>query len=581
MSQVLAIDFESHYDKGSYSVKDLGNWLYCQDSRFRVLTVATHDGERSVACPPDKFPWDTLHDTVLLAHNAPFDRAVFSRLQELGQVPAGIVPRGWVCTASAAAYHGLPRDLAGACKYALGVEVDKTTRDDLGQGSLFARGAELEAYAAKDAELCWQLWQKLCPTWPVDEARLSCLTDDMGRRGVRLDVGGLAAAVADVQGTLASCRARIPFDPPMSTPAFRAWCDSVGAKPPASTSKTTVAAGDADPRVTPVVAALQEYRAANRTLTVLEAMRSRVGSDGRCRYQLKYFGAGQTGRWSGGGGLNMQNFNRGDAAGGIDMRGLIVPEPGHVFIVVDYAQIEARVLLWLARETSMLEWLRGGMDLYEAAARRMLGYADPRPIKQVNPALRQLAKAMALGLGFGMGAKKFVASAKVLGGVELTYPQAEDAVKRFRGGNANVVTLWDRLRDAFDARSGKRLYRLPLPSGRVLRYWDPVYDPKDDQRTAAQVAGGDRVFLHPGLLAENMVQATARDILAQAWLRCAAAGFAPVLSVHDELVFEVPEATAQDATREIERLMLTPPAWDYVDLLPLAVESKACKRYGK
>ena len=92
MTHLLAIDFETAWDKGSYSVKDLGNWLYCQDKRFAVLSVAIHDGERGVAAKPEAFDWAVLHGATLVAHNAPFDRAVFDRLQELGIVPAGVRP---------------------------------------------------------------------------------------------------------------------------------------------------------------------------------------------------------------------------------------------------------------------------------------------------------------------------------------------------------------------------------------------------------------------------------------------------------------------------------------------------------
>ena len=583
MTHLLAIDFETAWDKGSYSVKDLGNWLYCQDKRFAVLSVAIHDGERGVAAKPEAFDWAVLHGATLVAHNAPFDRAVFDRLQELGIVPAGVRPARWVCSASACAYHGLPRDLAGACKELLGVTLDKTTRLDLGQGGLFAQAgsAALEAYATRDAELAGRLFARLCKSWPAAEMEAAEITDDMGRHGVRIDTATLAKAQCDLHSDLEGLRKAIPFDPPLSIPALREWCSSKGFSPPRSTAKNA----DPDdlgevnePEVGVMVRHMQRYRRLNRTLAVLEAIRKRIAPDGRLRYQLKYFGAGQTGRWSGSGGLNMQNFNRGDAEG-VDLRGLIVPDPGHVFVIADYAQIEARVLLWLAREMDMLQWLQWGMDLYEAAARRMLGYRDPRPLKQVDPGLRQLAKGMTLGLGFGMGAGRFVSSAKTLAGVEITYEKAKESVTRYRNANRRVVDLWDRLADAFAGHAGEAVYRMPLPSGRIIRYWGPRS--VNDTLMAADVKGGDLRMVHRGTLAENMVQATARDILAAAWLRCVEAGLTPVLSCHDELVFEVSVGDAQAAVVEVERLMLMPPGWEYVDLLPLAVEVKVAERYGK
>ena len=91
--------------------------------------------------------------------------------------------------------------------------------------------------------------------------------------------------------------------------------------------------------------------------------------------------------------------------------------------------------------------------------------------------------------------------------------------------------------------------------------------------------GGERVPLHGGIIAENWTQGTARDVLASAWLRCAAAGFRPVLSVHDELVFEVPEKTAHEDLRKIMLIMERPLAW--AAGLPLKADGKLMSRYGK
>lgn len=582
--RLLALDFETHWNKGSYSVKDLGCWLYCQDRRFKALTVATHDGQRSLASTPETFDWSAVHGATLLAHNAPFDRAVFTRLQEQGIVPAAVQPAGWLDTAAMCAYCGVPRDLAGACKQLLGIDVDKSTRDALGEGSLFAQDTALTSYCAKDAELCWALHARLGAHWPAEEQALATITDDMGRRGMRVDMAALEAALARLTQLREELRGSIPFTPPTSTQKLTAWCLEHGYTPPRSTSKNADIEDMGDVReveVGVVVRHIQRFRSVNRTLTVVEAMRDRVGTDGRLRYELKYFGAGQTGRWSGGGGLNMQNFNRA-VVEGVDLRALIVPEPGHSFVIADYAQIEARVLLWLAREMPILDMIRGGMDLYEAAARRMLGYSDPRPLKQVDPNLRQLSKGMTLGLGFGMGAAKFVAAAKVLAGIEIDFSKAQDSVRRFRNANRRVVDLWDRLADAFRRNAGKPCYRLPLPSGRLIRYWNPQASGGEDASlTASEYKGAPACGLHRGLLAENMVQAVARDLLAAAWLRCVRAGRVPVLSCHDELVFEVPTPDAPAAAKEIERLMLVAPAWPMADALPLAVEVKLADRYGK
>jgi len=342
----------------------------------------------------------------------------------------------------------------------------------------------------------------------------------------------------------------IPFTPPLSAPAFAAWCASRGVEAPKSTGKAAGVEG-LDPATATMVRKVQQFRSVNRTAALFDSLAARTRPDGRMAYDLKYFGAAQTGRWSGGGGFNMQNLNRGEAAGQ-DVRAMFCCPEGRVFVIADYAQIEARVLLWLAGERAMLEMIAGGMDLYEAAARRMLGYTDPRPIKEVNPGLRQLAKGMQLGLGFGMGAGKFVSAAKSLAGLEIGFDQAQEAVTTFRRQMKGVTGLWSRLADDFEAASGKPYHQMALPSGRRMTYWQPACC---GNMEAAQVKGGPRYQLHPGLLAENLVQATARDVLASAWLRCANAGYVPVMSVHDELVFECDEAFVPALVEEVRALM--------------------------
>jgi hypothetical protein len=578
---VIALDFETAYD-GQYSVKALGPWRYCHDPRFRLLLCAAHSPDFRQVAAPGAFDWRALHGRQIVAHNAGFDRAVFKRARELGICPADVEPAGWLDTAAACAYLGLPRDLAGAVRELFGVAIDKSVRDRMAgaQPDLFDNTA---GYAAGDSYWAWRIWERVGPHWPESERRLLELTHAMGDYGVRIDVTAARTAAADLAAVVASLEASTPFRPIASKPALDAACAAAGvARPPGTRT--------GDPAVEQWcriynghdaarwVRNVQAWRRANRTRAVVDSMLDRIDpATGRMVYDLRYFGAVPTGRWSGSGGLNVQNFNRQDGAG-VNLRGLIVPEPGHVFVIADYAQIEARVLLWLAGDREFLEQLRGGMDLYEAAARKMLGYADPRPLKAVDPGLRQLAKGMTLGLGFGMGARKFVSAAKILAGLDLSFDDCKRHVSTFRRTNPRITDYWQALAEAFQRRAGKAYYRHGLPSGRPLHYWEPVCD---GEMECAQVKGGERIRLHPGLLAENAVQATARDILAAAWIRCVDAGHIPVLSVHDELVFEVPEAGAQHAAAAIQQIMQAPPPWPDADALPLQVETAIARRYGK
>jgi hypothetical protein len=578
----IALDFETHYT-GEYSVKNLGHALYARDPRFRCTMAAAWSPTLKVSTTPDRFPWDALDGKEIVAHNAAFDRAVFRRLQSDGIVPACIKPKIWLDSAAACAYFGIPRDLAGAVKALFGVAVDKSVRDRMAghQADLFDDTA---AYAIVDAEWAWRLWERLGPKWPEAERRIHALTDEMGDRGVCIDPARSKAAIASLDESIAGLEDAIPFRPIASHKAFKTACEAAGEPVPPGSAV-------ADPKVDTWcrenqkstsalwVRQVQAYRKANRTREVVRSMLDRVDpASGRMQYQLKYFGAAQTGRWSGGGGLNLQNLNRKEGAAGVDLRAMIVPAPGHVFVIADWAQVEARVLLWLAGDYEFLDMLRGGMDLYEAAARKMLGYADPRPIKAVNPGLRQLAKGMVLGLGFGMGAGKFVSAAKTLAGLDLAFEDCKRHVETFRRTNPLIVAHWGRLGDAFERRHEKPHFQLKLPSGRVMRYWEPLCD---GDMSCATEKGGVRYGVHPGLLAENHTQATARDLLADAWLRLADAGIQIVMSVHDELVAECKKDDAPAVKATMERIMRTPPAWPLADRLPLEVEAHVAGRYGK
>jgi len=314
-------------------------------------------------------------------------------------------------------------------------------------------------------------------------------------------------------------------------------------------------------------------------------METRRMPSGRMAYELKYFGA-TTGRWSGGGGLNLQNLNR-KSAEGVDLRKAIVAPPGHLLAAVDYSQIESRVLLYLAGDVAALDLFKSNpeADAYEIHARRTMGYTEPEPLKawgdRTGSNLRQLAKARVLGLGFGCGWRKFIEVARVMADLDLGMEESKRIVSDFRKSNPLIVNLWYRLQDACTAQKGGH-YALPLPCTqynpackRYLMYRDITV--RDDTITCT--VGGQRMHVYGGLLAENWTQATARDVLASAWLRCSQAGFAPVLSVHDELVFELPESTAEDDLARIIGIMETPVPW--APHLPLKVEGKLTDTYTK
>lgn len=184
-----------------------------------------------------------------------------------------------------------------------------------------------------------------------------------------------------------------------------------------------------------------------------------------------------------------------------------------------------------------------------------------------------------LGLGYGAGAPKFQAFTKLTTGLELTDAQALSAVTDYRRKNAGVVNFWRGHQEAlaYSARRKDATHEVELKSGRILTYWEPRLVGKEIE--VYQTRGNYKTRVYGGKLTENEVQASCRDILCDAWLACADAGFLPVLNVHDELVFEVPEDEAPQIVPEIRRLMTTCSPW--AEGLPLGVDITVSKFYTK
>jgi DNA polymerase len=277
------------------------------------------------------------------------------------------------------------------------------------------------------------------------------------------------------------------------------------------------------------------------------------------------------------------------------LRGAITAAPGKVLYVADYAAIEARVLLWLAGAEHALDVFRRGEDIYCTMASGIYG----RPITKADKDERQVGKTAILGLGYGMGASKFVDTCAAMAGVTIEEDFAQQVVQTYRTQFAEVKQLWwDTESAAIDAvRSGHAEiwdYEPPflfcrLPSGRRLAYpfpeikaratpWGDVKASLTFMGTNAYSRQWARQHTYGGSLVENIVQAISRDILAEAMLRCEWTGlYHPVLSVHDELICEAPEG--QGSVEEFVTLLEEPPEW--APDCPIKAEGFSTFRYHK
>lgn len=279
------------------------------------------------------------------------------------------------------------------------------------------------------------------------------------------------------------------------------------------------------------------------------------------------------------------------------LRPALIPAEGKSFAVFDYAQIEARVTPWLSMKgEETLDVFRQGRDIYVAVASRMFNVEET----VVTDEQRQLGKVAVLACGFGGGVGAFSAMGRVYG-VHMPESEARRTVDLWRRANPWAVPFWSDLEQAYTRairrpgevfKAGRVQYMMQgdhlwyaLPSGRVLCYpyarieEDGVSYAKASWKPAADAKEWPRARLWRGLACENIVQATANDILREALRGLDAAGVEVVLHVHDEIVAEVDTEKSEELAARMRAVMVTPPAW--AEELPLGASGKVLARYGK
>jgi DNA polymerase len=365
-----------------------------------------------------------------------------------------------------------------------------------------------------------------------------------------------------------------------------------------------------------------------------------ISADGRAKAQFRYWAA-HTGRF-GGTYIQPQNMKRPDedfdipaAIQAIEakdrekfrelcigkppyellsslVRGMFIPEEGHVFVSADFSSIEARVLMWLAGDEQGLEEHRdadrGGLDVYCKLATTLYG----RTITKKDKTERQAGKIGQLACGYqgSVGAVDRFATTYGLdfAAAGITPMQVVEA---FRNRYPKVKTLWYACEGAFrqvlNSRRSKRPGRnqraeaakcvfeahddrveIQLPSGRILTYMNARLEHDEnsfhDSKTTIyyDTAVKGQVVSHSiygGLICENIDQAIARDLLVLAMLTIADAGYPIPLHVHDELLCEVPTAQGEACAAFVKLTMETPPEWGKG--IPLHAEPSVIHRYGK
>ena len=602
-----AIDFETYYDK-EVSVKELGAEAYTRHPLYYAGMVSIVGPNLKFVGKPQDAPWSKIRGSIWVAHNAQFDRWVANRLRDQGVIPFDVCPSKWVDTAAIPAYLQVKRDLATAAKVLLGKQVDKAVRTQMSGKQFDSLSPErwqiLCDYALKDSELCYELYMKYKDALPADEWDLAKLTMDQADYGVQIDARKLEGYVSNVQAMEQVLLHDLPWrgdEAALSSAALIRQLAKDGiTKPPATTDANNpewIEWNKTYGSRFPYVESFVQLRRLKKHLATLLTIQNRLDGDDVLHFSLKYCGSRLTGRWSGDAGINMQNLPK-DELFGAKIRNLVVARPGHKFIIADLSQIEPRCLAAACGDYKFLDLVESGMDVYEAHARSTMGYNDSRPLKDVNNAMRQVAKARVLGLGYGCGAARFKDFAGLFG---MTYSdiEAETQVRSYRRSNDKIVSYWNLLDDGLKQTAKEAAEQkvntsksvepleLELPTGRVIRYFEvqtrsQIYDDLSVRTGLSAVTergSGRWEFFWGSKLCENVIQATARDVFADAMLRIDRGGIRTAWHVHDELICEVPEDQAVEAKEFVEQEMSRRhPA---LPKMPIAVDAHIADYYDK
>ena len=332
-----------------------------------------------------------------------------------------------------------------------------------------------------------------------------------------------------------------------------------------------------------------------------DSMLEAVCEDGRIRGTMQFYGANRTGRWGGRiiqpQNLPQNHINDLEAARQIVcdgdyelfemlydvpstlselIRTALVPSSGRRFIVSDFSAIEARVIAYLAQETWRLKVFEDGGDIYCASASQMFGV--PVVKHGVNGHLRQKGKIAELALGYGGSVSALVS----MGALEmgLSEDELQPLVNAWRASNPNITAFWRECQDAAMSaindmpqriKCGITFYKksgilfIGLPSGRALAYAKPQIgtnrfgSPSITYMGVKDRGTWERVETWGGKIVENIVQAFARDCLAESMLRLEKRGYEINFHVHDEVILDVPIGVS--SAKEIASIMGEPIEW--------------------
>ena len=481
-----------------------------------------------------------------------------------------------------------------------------------------------KTYCKRDVDVEKSIRRKL-HNFPIPESEMELyrLDQRINDRGVLVDMGLVRQAIAceRLHKEVVTKRAYelTGLENPNSVAQLKGWLGDKGMEAE-SLSKKAVA--DMIAETDGEVEELLRLRLlmAKTSVKKYEAMERSVCSDGRVHGLLQFYGANRTGRFAGRL-VQIQNLPQNhlpdlelarelvkqgrfediellyDSTPNVLselIRTAFIPKPGCRFVVADFSAIEARVMGWLSGEEWVLDVFRGDGKLYEMTASRMFGI----PMSEIGKGSPERAKGKVASLSCQYGGSTNGLISMGALDMGLTEDELPPLVAAWRKANPHMVQFWwdvdaaaiKAVTEKQKTKVGKIIFEyksgilfITLPSGRKLSYVKPRMAVNKFGRDGLTYEGisenkkWSRIETYGPKLVENIVQGTARDLLAEAMLRVEKKGYPIVMHCHDEIIAEVPEGSG--SVDEMCEIMAIQPEW--AEGLPLRADGYSCSFYQK
>lgn len=599
----IFIDFETYYStKKKYDLRSISMVEYIRHPDFYIqgMGIKINDGSTQwygadeVANRVDSIDWAQFR---VVAHNVKFDGGILAWKY-------GVKPAQWVDT------HPIVRATLGASIPSASLKVAAEALGLPAKGELKTNNlreltpkqeAELANYCKRDVDLCHGIFHALRKRIPEDQWVLIDWTiRAFLEPQLVIDKDKCLAVYNRICSTKDEHLAKVNINPKVfsSNLQFAKLLKDEGFSVPMKLNKK-------DKKI--LALSIQDEgfllmtRSSNKRLQdlckarmavkqTLEETRAkklaRIADISSYCFDIIFSGAMQTHRFSGSNGCagNPQNFTRGS-----ELRGAISVPKGKKLLVADLSNIELRILAFLSRDPELMTAIKNKEDVYCKFASKLFGYEVTKQNKQE----RGVGKAAILGLGYGMGWRRFTGQVYSSTGMALDEEFATRTVQLYRETYTGVPRFWKRCEKVLEQLPksnpgyfpGVSVVRLEhngikLPSGLVMKYnnlrytWKKIYEKWCKEwvydRYKSQKQQMDQVKIYGGMVTENLCQGIAGDVCKEAVIRLIRAGYPPVGQVHDELLVVCDEGEVEKVKELVTNAMTDSMPW--WKLLPLEVE---------